>query len=185
MSLFEYLAIAFSLVISTSVMRIADGLSESARGTERCWVYRGQLGVALAANVAAFWNFWSFHEADWTFPRFVLAVSGPVALYFGTATLVPSDRDAVSSWKEHSRAVRGRFYRSLCAYAVLMAATTTVLLDMGLAHPARAAQLAVFVLGLAGTSTENERAHQALVVVTIAFGIVALSTLAARPGALT
>jgi hypothetical protein len=184
-SLFEYLAIAFSLVISTSVMRIADGLSDSARGTERCWVYRGQLGVALAANVAAFWNFWSFHEADWTFPRFVLAVSGPVALYFGTATLVPSDRDDVSSWKEHSRAVRGRFYRSLCAYAVLIAATTTVLVDMPLDHPARGSELITFLLGLVGATSKNERTHQALVVIALLFAIVALSTLAARPGALT
>lgn len=185
MSLFEYLAIAFTLVISTSVMRIADGLSDSFRGEESYWVYPGQLAVALAANVAAFWNFWSFHEADWTFPRFVLAVSGPVALYFGTATLVPSDRDDVTSWKVHSQAVRGRFYRSICAYSVLMATTTTTLLGMGLDHPARGAQLAMFVLGLVGASTENERAHQAIVVVTLVFGVFVLSTLAARPGALT
>lgn len=185
MSLFEYLAIAFSLVISTSVMRIADGLSDSFRGEERYWLYPGQLGVALVANVAAFWNFWSFHEAEWTFPHFVLAVSGPVALYFGSASLVPSDRDAVRSWRDHSRSVRGRFYRSLSAYAVLMAVTTTVLLGMGVHHPARIAQLVIFAIGFVGGTTENERAHQLLVVGTLLYSVVVLSTLAARPGALT
>lgn len=184
MSLFEYLAIAFTLVISTSVMRIADGLSESFRGPDRYWIFQGQLSIALVANVAAFWNYWSFSDAEWTFPRFVLAVSGPVALYFGTASLVPSDRDEVDSWRDHSRAVRRRFYLSLCAWSLLVAVTTTVLLDMGIRHPARATELITLLIGGIGSFSESERVHGALVVFTMMFAVVALTTLAARPGSL-
>ena len=182
MSLFEYLAIALTLVISSSVMRLADGLSESFRGPEPSRLYQGQLLVALVANVAAFWNFWSFHDASWTFARFVLALSGPVALFFASASLVPSDADSVDSWSTHSRAVRRRFYAAICVWAVLIAATTTVLLDMGWRHPARAAELITLSIGCVGAFSERDRVHGILVAFTLLFALVALSTLAARPG---
>lgn len=183
MSLFEYLAIAFTLVISSAVMRIADGLSESFRGPEPSRLYQGQLCVALVGNVAAFWNFWSFHDVEWTFARFVLAVSGPVALFFGAASLVPSDVDSIVSWAEHSRSVRRRFYLALCVWSVLIATTTTVLLGMGWRHPARAAELITFSIGFIGAVSKSDRVHGGLIAFTLVFAALALSTLAANPGA--
>lgn len=184
MSLFEYVMVAFSLVLSTSVMRIADGLAHAFGVRPRHWLYIGQLGVALAANVTAFWNYWSFREADWSFPHFVLAMAGPVSLYAGTCTLVPREPDSIASIEDHSSGVRRRFYRFLALWAVLIATTATVLVDLPLRHPARGAELVTFTAGMIGSSTDRESIHAALVVFLLLFAAAALVTFGARPGAL-
>lgn len=185
MSLFEYLAIAFSLLLSTSVMRVADGLAHALKDPGRSWLFVGQLLVALLANVSAFWNFWSFHDADWTFPRFVLAVSGPVALYVGSCTLVPRAPESIVSQSEHSRAVRRRFYLCLALWTIAIATTATVLVGMPFNHPARGAELFIFALGAIGASTDDDRIHAGLIVAAIAFAAIALTTIGARPASLT
>lgn len=184
MSIFEYVVVAFSLVLSTSVMRLADGLAHAFGARPRHWLYIGQLFVALLANVGAFWNYWSFNDAKWTFPRFVLAMAGPVALYAASCTLVPRSPESIESFETHSLVARRQFYRLLALWAVLIAATATVLVDLPLLHPARGAELIIFTAGVLGGSTGREKVHVGLVVFLLAFAAIAFVTIGAQPGSL-
>ncbi|MEZ4334471.1 MAG: hypothetical protein R3F35_22175 [Myxococcota bacterium] len=185
MHLFEYVVIAFSLVLSTSVMRLADGIAHAFGARPRYCLYIGQVAVALIGNIAAFWNYWSFHEAAWTFPRFALAIAGPVSLYAGTCTLVPRAPESIASIERHSLAVRRRFYLWLAVWAVLIGLTATVLVDLPFDHPARAIEIVTFAAGVIGASTDRDRVHVGLVVFLLVFATVALLTLGARPAALS
>jgi hypothetical protein len=50
MSLFEYLAIAFSLVLSTEAMRIVGGLPHGVDGAKRYWVRLGAVAITPFQN---------------------------------------------------------------------------------------------------------------------------------------
>ena len=82
MTLFEYLAIAFSLVYSFSAMRIVAGLPSATQHGRRYWVHLTFVCLALIATAGAFWGFWSFRGVDWTMPKFFMALAGPVFVPF-------------------------------------------------------------------------------------------------------
>ena len=65
MTLFEYLAIAFSLVLSFSAMRLVAGLPYATQRGQY-WVHLVFVLSQLLVTVVAFWNLWSFREATWT-----------------------------------------------------------------------------------------------------------------------
>ncbi len=97
MTLFEYLAIAFSLVLSFSAMRLVAGLPYAMQKAERYWVHLVFVFSQLLVTVVAFWNLWGFRETTWTLPRFVLVLTIPGAIYFGACTLIPNEPSAVDS----------------------------------------------------------------------------------------
>ena len=75
MTLFEYLAIAFSLLFSFTVMRLLAGLPPAAQPGRRYWVHLTFTCAQLAGTVATFWAFWSYRNATWTLPKFILVLA--------------------------------------------------------------------------------------------------------------
>ena len=89
MTLFEYLAIAFSLVLSFSAMRLVAGLPHAAQPDLRYWVHLVFVSSLLLVTALAFWNLWNYRDATWTLPRFLLILTIPGLIYFLACTLVP------------------------------------------------------------------------------------------------
>ena len=110
MTLFEYLAIAFSLVLSFSAIRLVGGLPHALRREGRYWVHVAFVVGLLFSVTNAFWVFWSFREISWNYPKFLLALLNPGILYLLAATLVPENPETVRSWRDHYYAVRRRFF---------------------------------------------------------------------------
>jgi hypothetical protein len=57
MTLFEYLAIAFSIVFSLSATRLLGGLSHVLQPERRYWVHATAVCGWLLAAIAVFWIF--------------------------------------------------------------------------------------------------------------------------------
>jgi hypothetical protein len=89
MTLFEYLAIAFTLVLSLAATRLLAGLPYAVQSGRRYWVHLvfavGQLLIIILAS----WNLWSFREADWTLPKFALTLLISGSIFFVAWTLMP------------------------------------------------------------------------------------------------
>ncbi len=64
MTLFEYLAIAFSLVYSFSAMRFVAGLPYATQPGRRYWVHLTFVCLLLIGTAMAFWAFWGFRDAE-------------------------------------------------------------------------------------------------------------------------
>ena len=62
MTLFEYLAIAFSLVFSFSAMRLVAGLPYAAQANRRYWVHLVFVSAHLLLTAVGFWNLWNFRD---------------------------------------------------------------------------------------------------------------------------
>ena len=96
MTLFEYLAIAFSLVLSFSAMRLVAGLPYAAQPNRRYWVHLSFVCILLLVTAVAFWNLWNYRDAMWTLPRFLLILATPGLIYFEACTLIPEQASTIA-----------------------------------------------------------------------------------------
>jgi hypothetical protein len=184
MTLFEYLAAAFTLIFSFAVARLTAGLPYSIVKGRRYWVHLVVIGGLLSSIAIIFWNFWSFHDADWTFPRFVLALAPAIITQFMAATIIPSSSDEVESWEEFYYSIRKRYFSACIGLGLVLAFSSIVLLDMPLMQPARGVELMVIAMGAVGLSSSNPRVHAGLAVFIVAAALLSGIVFFAAPGSL-
>jgi hypothetical protein len=178
-TLFEYIAIAFSLIYSIALVRLLGGLPDAIRPGRIYWVHLVFVVTVLVYVINAFWAFWSYSNAAWTYPSYIAALLTPTIQYFLAAILVPGEPDEVSSWRDHYFSVRRRFFVGLCVLGLAGSLSNTVLVSMPLQHPARLGQVGILAIGVAGLISSNPRVHAVLAVTSliavVAFGIVVLA----------
>lgn len=184
MTLFEYLAIAFSLVLSFAAMRLVGGLPYALERTRRYPVHLGVLGLLLFSIPIVFWAFWSYRDVTWTFPKFLLGLASPATMYFLTATLIPENPGEVPSWREYYYAVRVRYFVAVILLAIIVAVATTILIDLPLNHPARLGHATLLGIGVVGASTANPRVHGGIVVASLLMAGFLAATIFVQPSSL-
>jgi hypothetical protein len=102
MTLFEYITVAVSLVLSLGLVRLLEGgLSAFSRSRvypiHALWVI-----VVFTQHFMYWWMLWGVRGVvDWNFPRFLFLALPAVVLYLQATVLVSSTPRAVSSWREH------------------------------------------------------------------------------------
>ena len=184
MVVFEYIAIAFSLVYSFTVMRLVSGLPYATRPGRIYWVHLVFLLTFLLWVVNAFWAFWSYHEVEWTYLRYIIALSSPAAMYYMAVVLVPSEPAEVTSWRDYYFSVRRRAFIGFGVLALVAELSTTVLGGIPAIHPARLAGLGNLVAAIVGFSFEDARVHGGLAVLAFLAVVAVGAVLLAQPGAL-
>ena len=182
MTLFEYLAIAFSLLFSFSAMRLVGGLPHAVQSQRRYWVHLSLVCFQLLTTVIIFWLFWSFRTVAWNFPIFLLVLASPCLIYFNACTLIPENPSAVVSWHDYYYSIRRRFFIGVCCWVLAVATISTIVLKLPLLHTGRAAQAALLAGGVVGAASTNERVHSALVLFFGLLSLLLVATLAFRPG---
>ncbi|MEM9257567.1 MAG: hypothetical protein AAGA91_19180 [Pseudomonadota bacterium] len=185
MLLFEYIAIAFSMVFSFTVLRLVGGLPYATRPGRVYWVHLLFVMTALIYVLNAFWAFWSYATVEWTYARYILALASPIAQYFTVAILVPGEPHKVTSWRDYYYASRRRFFIGLIIMTTVSALSTTELADMPLRHPVRLGQLSILTVGIVGLVFQSPRVQAALALVAL-IGVAGFGALIlALPGGLS
>jgi hypothetical protein len=177
MTLFEYLAIAYSLVLSFAAMRLLEGLPHTARSGRRYWPHLLLVLSSLLGCVTTFWVFWSFRGASWDYFRFWLALANAGLNYFMVCSIVPRNADSVESWQQYFASARRRYFVALASWALVVAGMNTLLLAMPLWHPVRVGQLAIFSIAAVGAFTSNERVVAGIAPLLLLIGLLAALTL--------
>ena len=184
MTLFEYLAAAYTLLLSFAVARLVFGLPSATLQDRRYWVHLVFV-VAFAFFLAVlFWNFWSLRDVAWTLPRFLLALSAPAVALLMASTLIPESPDNVESWRDFYYSVRLNYFSAFIIVSFLLAINSTVLLDMPLTHPHRLLELFVAAFGVVGVSSSNPRVHGAMAICAIGIAAFVSSVVVFEPGSL-
>ena len=181
MTLFEYLAIAFSLLFSFSGMRLVGGLPHATRSSVRYWIHLSFVGLQLLITVVIFWAFWSFRNVAWNLPTFLLVLTSPGLLYYNACTLIPENSSAVESWHDYYYSVRRRYFIGFSCWILAIISISTIVFDLPLLHPARAVQAALLCVGVVGAFSTNSHVHASLVMFLLALLPIA-ATLLFRPG---
>jgi NADH:ubiquinone oxidoreductase subunit 6 (subunit J) len=183
MTLFEYLAIAYALLLSLAAVRLLNGLSQVLHAARRYWAHAIWVCLLLFSALLLFWQHWSTLEVEWTFLTFAMNLAGPGMVYFLACTIIPDDAKGVDSWREYYFSIRRQFFGGLCAWSILMVINTTLILGVPLLHRSRIIPLGLMILGLSGLSTDSPRVH-ACILLGLSFVLIAAVVILLQPGAL-
>jgi hypothetical protein len=174
MSLFEYVAIAFSLIFSFAVLRLVGGISHVLDPGRRYWVHAAHVCFQLLATAVSFWIMFSYRDVEWTLPGFLLVLVIPALFYFNANVLIPEAPASIESWRVHYFAIRKRYWIAVCLWTVVTSITSTTLLEVPIVHHSRAVQLLIFAFGVGGIVSASPRVHETLAILTCLLPITAL-----------
>lgn len=183
MTLFEYLAIAYGLLLSLACVRLLNGLSHVLYSAHKYWTHAIWSCLLLFFGLLLFWQHWSTLNVEWTFLTFMMNLAGPGMIYFLACTLIPDEARGVDSWRDYYFSVRRQFFGGLCIWSVIMVVNTTLILGVPLLHRSRIIPIGLMLLGLLGLSTDSPRVHAGILVGVLVVAITA-AVILLQPGAL-
>ncbi len=184
MTLFEYIAIAYCLILSFAVARASSVIPHALAEGRRYWVHATWVFANLCCSLVAFWNFWSFRDVEWTLGGLVLALATPTSLLVVASVLAPDEPSRVESWREYYYSVRVRIFSCGLAWVAAMTLTTTLLLEMGLLHPARIVQVIMLIYFGVGILSDRPRVHETLAGLAFVIMLIFIPSIFLFPGAL-
>jgi len=167
LTLFEYISVAFSIVLSLGVATLLGALRRVFATERRYWVHATWVVTVLFMHAIAWWSLWSFSAVEsWTILTFLLVLLQPVALFLVASLLVGDEPATTESWRVHYFQVRKWFFSARAVYMVVIIAASWQVLDIELTHPARLFGASHVVISVIGISTASERTHAVLVVLS-------------------
>ncbi len=117
MTLFEYISIATSLILSFSLARTLTNFAPIFASEHRYWVHSAWVLTLLVSHANLFWQIWLFQGVEvWTLAQFVLRLIGAIMLLIGVSLLVPVA--AVPDYRIYFESMRGPFYSVLIVMSV-------------------------------------------------------------------
>lgn len=163
MTLFEYLAAGYVLMLSFAVLRAISGVPHAARAPQRYWVHLVMLANALGVCLIAFWAFWPYRHVEWTIGSFMVALAIPAGIYAWTTLLVPTDPSAVGSWREHYYAVRTQVYATVVVLMSVVTFSNQFILGASALHASQIGNYVFLSLFAVGLVSARPRVHAVLV----------------------
>jgi hypothetical protein len=152
MTLFEYIAIATSLILSFSLARTLTNFAPIFASENRYWVHSAWVLGLLANHAILFWDIWLYQSVEvWTLVEFVLLLMGPIMLLIAASLVVPVG--SVPDYRIYFESIRGPFYSVLIVISVQPIPLTYLLFDIPLINPLLFSNLifaAGAVVGLVG-----------------------------------
>jgi len=164
-TLFEYISVAFSIVLSLGAASLLRNLRSVFAPDRRYWVHATWVVAVLFLHAVAWWALWSFSTVEsWTFLTFLLVLLQPGLLYLLASLLVG---DAQESWHDHFFSVRRLFFSVRAVYIAVIMLGSWQVLEIPLWHPARAFGVSHIALSVLGIAAPSERAQGVLVVLQV------------------
>lgn len=168
MSLFEYLTISFSLVLSFAVIRIIAALPAVLDKARRDWVHSAWTAYTLLAPSWMWWNMWAYHTVSWNYFSFLSILTGPSLFLVQVTALVPTTVSSVSSWRVHFEAQARLFFAAGAAWWLLAIGNSWLLLGVPLTNPTRIIYFSVLGGFLYAALRPSRRLHAALAIIVCA-----------------
>ena len=134
MTLFEYIAIATSLILSFSLARTLTNIAPIFAAEHRYWVHSAWVLGLLVSHASLFWQIWLYEDVEaWTLLEFILLLMGPILLLVGASLLVPVE--PVSDYQRHFESIRVPYYSVLIALHLQPIPLAHLLFDIPLLNP--------------------------------------------------
>lgn len=163
MTLFEYLSVAISIVLSLSAGQVLVNLREVFDPARRYWVHALWVVQTLWLHVIYWWSMWAYRDIEsWSLLSFAFVLLVPALLFMSSSALVPTYAQNVSSWDQHFYTVRRWYFATRALIVVFASLRTWLLLDT---TPPPISGL-ILVACVAGFVSSNRSLHAVLVFVT-------------------
>jgi hypothetical protein len=180
MTLFEYISVAFSVVLSLSAAQLLGNIRSVLDPTRRDWVHGLWMVHLLILHVIVWWSGWALRDVQWNLGTFSLALSVPALLYVAANTLVSSDRSV--SLREHFLTQRTLFFTARGLLVLASYAMSYLLLDTKLLVPARLTGVFILVICAVGIASANRRVQVTIAILGLLFEIFIIGYLRFEAG---
>ncbi len=184
MTLFEYITVAVSIVLSFAMIRLLDGLRPALSREGRYWVHVAWVGIKLLNLLLFWWGFWNLRDVAWSLGWFVWILLLPGMLYLQATALVTRNPHQVNDWRRHFYGIRRWFFTVNGLNIVHTFITGTFLLGIPLAHPARVVQVTILACSVLGVISEDPRLHSVIAVVILLCLLLGFGSLLFQPGSM-
>ena len=149
MTLFEYMSIATSLILSFSLARTLTNFAPIFASEHRYWVHSAWVLGILVNHATLFWQIWLYQGVEvWTLVEFVLLLMGPIMLLIGASLLVPVG--AVPDYRIYFESIRVPFYSVLIVISVQPIPLPYLLFDIPIINPLLLSNLIFAFAGVVG-----------------------------------
>ena len=163
MTLFEYIAVANSIILSFALLRLLDAIPHAFNRTQRFWTHCAFLVAITWACVQYWWVSWSYSTVEsWTYPKFIVYLVTPALLYSLARTIASPDPSRVDSFREHFGRIRCRFFVLLSIYMITILLGSWFIAGVPFRHPLRLMQGLVVLASASGALVSNPRYIAAL-----------------------
>ena len=125
MTQFEYLTVAFSILIAITVSRLLEGLIYVCRSGSQYWIHTYWIIQTLFTAFATWWGLWGYSEFEWNYLLFLWVLMSPVLLFAASVALIPRVFEHISNWERF-------FYENSRFYFLLQAGTVLHIASIGL-----------------------------------------------------
>ena len=134
MTLFEYISIATTIVLSFSLSRTLSNMAPAFLSPARYWVHSLWVLGLLIGHVNMFWQLWLYQSVEsWTLLTFVLLLLGPIMFLVCASLILP--QEPADNYQAYFESVRVPCYGVLIAIQVQPIPLTLLLFDISLFHP--------------------------------------------------
>lgn len=170
MTLFEYVTVAVSIVLSLGLVRLLDGLRLAVARARRYWVHALWVIIKLLNHILFWWALWNYREGvDWDLLSFAWVLLPPALLYLQATALVTRAPQEVPDWRAHFYEIRRWFFTINALLLIVTAAGSWLIGEVPLLHPLRAVQGVLFVASVGGVVSSSPRAHVFIVLLSLVF----------------
>ncbi len=158
MTLFEYLAVAFSIVLGFSLTHLLGSARSVFNPELRHPVHILYFFFLLVLHPQLWWALWDLHDdAPWNLFTFFYTLAGPGLLYLMTTFAVPNDRPASQSWEDHFVSTRPWIFGLTAAYALWGIGEVYWVFEVAMFHPYRIVQVLLFLVCVIAASRPSSR----------------------------
>jgi hypothetical protein len=185
MTLFEYVTVAVSIVLSLGVVRLLDGVRFAASRERGYWVHLLWIANKLMNHALYWWALWSTRETvARNFASFLSVLAFPAILSLQSISLVTTTPGEILSWREHFYQIRRWFLAINLVLLAQVLAFSILLAGVPLLDSSRIPLLLVFVLNVAGLASANPRLHGLIAVVVLGTQVLGFGRIWFEPEAL-
>ena len=183
MTLFEYLSVAVSIVLSLSVAQILARIRSVFANGRRYWVHATWTLLTLFTHVMLWWEFWGYHDVErWTLARFFLVLVNPGLLFIASNALVSPDREPDESWEDYFFSNRRSYLLPFIALLTIAIFRDALILDRAVRVVLHLPEIILIGISVISLRSDDRRVHGALAAIVLVIFAVATVTLWLEPG---
>lgn len=184
MTLFEYLSVAVSIVLSLSAAQILSNIRAVFSSARRYWVHIAWVAMVLYTHLLLWWGFWAYRDLEsWNLASFSLALINPGILFVLSTTLVVDGSKLDRSWEQYFFDIRRSLFPMLGLIPVGSMLRDWVLLDTPVVTKGHLPELFMISIYIVAWATANRRVHAALALAALIVLISFTASVWLEPGA--
>lgn len=172
MTLFEYMAIAVTVVLALSAVQTLASLRSIFQPQRRYWVHALWVVHLLLMHVILWWEIWVYlwaypHIESWNLVVFGLVLLNPCLLVVCTYALVFRRHSDETSWEQHFFSVRKWFFMVRGLIVVVSTLVFSLFLSIPILDPAQLPGLLMLFVCVVGVLYASRRVHGPLVLISL------------------